>query len=205
MRRSTVRLTSRWRRLPKSCVSVAKSGVRVRLSVYVSSVHVKTRPTNGKTPSKLRCGMYQHNTLHTRTHEHTHKHRKTHEHTHKLTKHTQTKTKPTPHLEHSGTTREDNVLVERATDIDGRALDARVNNLGQRREEVRREDLGVEEQLGAEEPLVADVHGVRLYDGCGCVGMCAVVCRCGWCGCIVRRWRWVYVLWCMSVMGVAWQ
>jgi hypothetical protein len=53
-------------------------------------------------------------------------------------------------------------LVQAAAHVDRRLLDHGVDNLGQRREEVRRGNLRVEEDFGSEEALVADVDTVLL-------------------------------------------
>ena len=68
--------------------------------------------------------------------------------------------------EHSGTTRQDDVLVETTTTIDGAALDGVIDNLGERDQKVRGEDLGVEEGLRTQETFVSniDVEG-PLGDG----------------------------------------
>ena len=82
-------------------------------------------------------------------------------------------------LEHRGSTRQHDVLptglrggkgsildsthlVETSPDIDGRLLDDGVDDFRQGREEVGRVDLGIEEDFGGEETLVADIDGVFL-------------------------------------------
>lgn len=57
------------------------------------------------------------------------------------------------------TTREHDVLVQATTDIDGAGLDDTVDDGGQGREEVGAVDLRVEEDLGRQETLIADVNG----------------------------------------------
>lgn len=76
---------------------------------------------------------------------------------------------PTPEiLVQCATTRENDVLVETAPDVDGALLDDAVDDDGEGRQEVRRVDLRVEEDLGGKEALVADVDGylatTRLAD-----------------------------------------
>ena len=68
--------------------------------------------------------------------------------------------------EHGRTTRQNNVLVETTTAIDGAALDGVIDNLGERDQKIRGEDLGVEEGLGTQETFVSnvDVEG-PLGDG----------------------------------------
>jgi len=51
-------------------------------------------------------------------------------------------------------------LVERATTVDGGALHARVDHLGQGDGEVSAEDLRAEEDLRTQESLVAHINGV---------------------------------------------
>ena len=65
-------------------------------------------------------------------------------------------------FEHGGTARQDNVLVQTSTDVDGRGLDDRVDDFGQGSEEIGRVDLGVEEDFRGEETLVANVQLVFL-------------------------------------------
>lgn len=62
--------------------------------------------------------------------------------------------------------REDNVLVEALPYIDGRGLDDAIHDNGERGQEVGGVDLRVEEDLGGEEALVADVD-----DGAFAVGV----------------------------------
>lgn len=52
-------------------------------------------------------------------------------------------------------------LVKRTTAIDGGALHAGVNHLGQGDGEISAEDLGAEEDLRAQESLVTDIDRVR--------------------------------------------
>lgn len=52
---------------------------------------------------------------------------------------------------------EDNVLVQTAPDIDRALLDDAIHDDGERREEIGGVDLGIEEYLGRQEPLVTDV------------------------------------------------
>lgn len=61
--------------------------------------------------------------------------------------------------------REHDVLVQTAPDVDGRGLDDAVHHVRQWREEVRRVDLRVEEDLRREETFVADVDGNRSAVG----------------------------------------
>lgn len=69
-------------------------------------------------------------------------------------------------FEHGGTTGEDDVLVETTTGIDGARLDGGIDDVREGVEEIRGEDLGIEEHLGAQETLVADVDGEgALGDG----------------------------------------
>mmetsp|Transcript_20957 Transcript_20957/g.53593 ORF Transcript_20957/g.53593 Transcript_20957/m.53593 type:complete len:300 (+) Transcript_20957:812-1711(+) len=60
-------------------------------------------------------------------------------------------------LEHRGASGEDNVLVEAATRVDRGLLDGLIDDLRHRRGEIGIADLGVEEDLGAKEPLVCHV------------------------------------------------
>jgi len=64
-------------------------------------------------------------------------------------------------LEHGRATTEHDVLVEATTGINRTALDSVIHHLGQGSEKLGRENLRVEEHLGAEETLVADIHGER--------------------------------------------
>lgn len=65
-------------------------------------------------------------------------------------------------LEHGRSTRQHNVLVQASSHINRRGLDDGVDNLRQGREEVGRVYFGVEEDLGAKEPLVSDIQVVFL-------------------------------------------
>ena len=68
--------------------------------------------------------------------------------------------------EHSGTTRQNDVLVETTTTINRATLDSVINNLGERDQKVRGEDLGVEEGLRTQETLVTNIDIERpLGDG----------------------------------------
>ena len=67
-------------------------------------------------------------------------------------------------LEHRGATRQDDVLVQSSTDVDGRLLDDAINDLGERCQEFGRVDLGVEEDLGRKEAFVANIDLVFLHD-----------------------------------------
>lgn len=65
-------------------------------------------------------------------------------------------------LEHGGSSRENNVLVETTTNVDGAVLDDVVDDSGEGDGEVRGEDLGVEEDFGTQEALITDVNLVLL-------------------------------------------
>ena len=69
---------------------------------------------------------------------------------------------PAKVLEHGGPAAEDNVGVETPAHVDGAVLDDGVDGLGDGDGEVGVGELGVEEDLGAEEALVADVDAERL-------------------------------------------
>ena len=56
-------------------------------------------------------------------------------------------------------TRQDNILVQTATNVNGRLLNDAINDHGQGSEEVGAVDFGVEEDLGGEESLVPNVDG----------------------------------------------
>jgi hypothetical protein len=62
-------------------------------------------------------------------------------------------------LEHGGSSREDDVLVEGTTGVDGAVLDGVVDDGGEGSQKVRAVDLGAEEDLRAEEALVTDIDG----------------------------------------------
>jgi hypothetical protein len=62
-------------------------------------------------------------------------------------------------LVESATARENNVLVKTAANIDGRLLNDAVDDDGERRKEVGAIYFGVEEDLGGEKALVANVNG----------------------------------------------
>ena len=65
-------------------------------------------------------------------------------------------------LVQSRATRQDDVLVQSPSYVDGRGLDDVVDNGRERGEEVGGVDLGVEEDLGRKETFVANVD-------CGCL------------------------------------
>lgn len=65
-------------------------------------------------------------------------------------------------IKHGAAARQDNVRVQPAADVDRRVLDHLVDDLRERGQEVGRVDLGVEEDFGGEESLVADVDRVLL-------------------------------------------
>ena len=81
-------------------------------------------------------------------------------------------------LVEGGTARKDDVLVEATAGIDGAGLDGLVDEDGEGGEEVARVDLGVEEDLGGEETLVADVDRVGLL-GDGVEGLVDAEPLCG--------------------------
>lgn len=56
------------------------------------------------------------------------------------------------------TTRQDDVLVQTTTNVNRARLNDGVNDLGQGSQEVAAEDLGVEEDLRAQESLVTNVN-----------------------------------------------
>lgn len=56
-------------------------------------------------------------------------------------------------LEHGGAAGEDDVVVEPAAGVDGAAKDGVVDDFGEGGEELAGEDLGVEENFRAEEPI----------------------------------------------------
>jgi len=59
--------------------------------------------------------------------------------------------------EHGGTTRKDNVLVQRTTSIDRAALNGIIDDLGERSEEVTAGNFRVEEDLRTQESLVTNI------------------------------------------------
>jgi hypothetical protein len=65
-------------------------------------------------------------------------------------------------VEHRASTRENNVRVESATNVDRRGLDHLVDDFGEGGEEVGGVNFRVEEDLGGEETLVTDVDRVFL-------------------------------------------
>lgn len=65
-------------------------------------------------------------------------------------------------LEHGGSSRKNDVLVETTTNIDRAVLDDIVDDGGEGDGEVRGEDLGVEEDLRTQEALITDINLVGL-------------------------------------------
>uniref|UniRef100_A0A1I8GGM3 ANK_REP_REGION domain-containing protein n=1 Tax=Macrostomum lignano TaxID=282301 RepID=A0A1I8GGM3_9PLAT len=69
-------------------------------------------------------------------------------------------------FEHAGAAAQHDVLVQAAPVVDGAGLDHVVHGFGQRSLEVRVGKLRVEEDLGGQESLVADIHSERgIVDG----------------------------------------
>lgn len=66
------------------------------------------------------------------------------------------------HLEHGRSAGQHNVFVESTSDIDWALLDQRVNGIRDGRREVGIAELRMEEYLGSQESLVADVYTERL-------------------------------------------
>jgi hypothetical protein len=65
-------------------------------------------------------------------------------------------------LEHGGSSGENDVLVETTTNVNGARLDNLINDLREGSQEIIGEHLGVEEDLGTQETLVANINLVGL-------------------------------------------
>jgi len=72
-------------------------------------------------------------------------------------------------LEPGRTTKQNNVLIESTTGIDGAALNGVIDDLGEGSQEVAAVNFGVEENLGTEETFVTNIDGEWLlcdgFDG----------------------------------------
>jgi len=60
-------------------------------------------------------------------------------------------------LEHSGSSRQHNVLVQTTTSIDGAGLDGVIHHFGKRCQEITAHDLRIEEDLGTQETLISHI------------------------------------------------
>ena len=54
-------------------------------------------------------------------------------------------------------------FVETSSHVDGRLLDDGIDDIGQRRQEIRGGNFGVEKDLGTQESLKANIDIVRLF------------------------------------------
>ena len=67
-------------------------------------------------------------------------------------------------VKHGGTAGEGDVFVEPSADVDWGGLDNTVDDFRQRGEEIGGEDFGVEEDFWGQEPLVAYIYSIFLWD-----------------------------------------
>jgi len=65
-------------------------------------------------------------------------------------------------LEHGGSSRKNNILVQTTAGIDGRVLDDSVHNFRKGSQEVRAGNLRVEEDLRSQKALISHVNGEGL-------------------------------------------